>query len=66
MVVFVSFALTIVCMFFFIVAEVESSIQFQQAPVHLNERQQAAQEQCKKILQGRTTTWNCVMNGQLA
>jgi hypothetical protein len=32
--------------------QVESSIQFQQAPVHLNERQQAAQEQCKKNLAG--------------
>ena len=66
MVVVVSFVLTIVCLFFFIVAEVESTVQFQQVPVHLNERQQAAQEQCKQILQGQTTTWNCAMNGQLA
>ena len=65
-VVVVSFVLTIVCLFFFIVAEVESTVQFQQVPVHLNERQQAAQEQCKQILQGQTTTWNCAMNGQLA
>lgn len=31
---------------------------------HLNERQQALQEQCQQILHGETTTWKYTMNGK--